>query len=155
MEHLLMRSDKGSTGFKGVRLSKGRGQAKCNTAPCNHNYLGMFGTPQEAAQAYRLHWEEAHPEAGPDSEEDADYHVRMDDGQGVLAARRSLNALPARSPHLAAGGALSGLWPKALNFTHLAVPLLNTASDESGQDLLVSWVPRRTFNGRQRKASFT
>jgi hypothetical protein len=61
-EHLLMRSDRGSTGFKGVHLDKGRYKAKCDTPPCSHNYLGMFGTPEEGAQAYLQHWETNHPE---------------------------------------------------------------------------------------------
>ena len=57
-----MRSDKSSTGFKGVRLHKGRYQATCNTAPCHNHHLGTFGTPEEAAQAYLQHWETEHPE---------------------------------------------------------------------------------------------
>ena len=37
-------------------------KATCNTAACNHNPLGNFGTPEEAAQAYLRHWETNHPE---------------------------------------------------------------------------------------------
>jgi hypothetical protein len=61
-EHILMRSDKASSGFKGVQPYKGRYKATCDTPPCRHHYLGMGGTPEEAAQAYLQHWEEAHPE---------------------------------------------------------------------------------------------
>jgi hypothetical protein len=144
-----MRSDTNRTGFEGVRLhSQGRYQAECNTPPCCYHYLGLFDTPEEAAQKYRLHWEEAHPEAGPDSEEDADYHVRIHDKEGVLAARRALNALPARSPALAAGGALGGLWQENPNFSHLAGPYCHTASDEEGEASTVSWVGHTTDTQR-------
>jgi hypothetical protein len=61
-EHLLMRSDKGSTGFKGVHQDRGRYQATCNTALCHNHYVGKFDTPEEAAQAYLQHWETNHPE---------------------------------------------------------------------------------------------
>jgi hypothetical protein len=62
-EHLLMRSGKGSTGFKGVVCpSTGRYRAKCTTSPCCHLTLGSFGTPEEAAQAYLQHWQTDHPE---------------------------------------------------------------------------------------------
>jgi hypothetical protein len=54
-EHLLIRSDRSSTGFKGVVPNKGRYKAECNTSPCHHNHLGIFGTPEEAAQAYLQH----------------------------------------------------------------------------------------------------
>jgi hypothetical protein len=59
---LLMRSEKGSTGFKGVRLHMGRYQAKCDTAPCHNHYFGRVDTPEEAAQAYLRHWVKDHPE---------------------------------------------------------------------------------------------
>jgi hypothetical protein len=61
-EHLLIRSDKGQTGFKGVHPSHGRYEAKCSTPPCRHNYLGSFGTPEEGAQAYLQHYQKEHPE---------------------------------------------------------------------------------------------
>jgi hypothetical protein len=61
-EHLVIRSDRCSTGFKGVHLNNGRYQAQCGTSPCHNNYLGMFGTPEEAAQAYLQHCEKEHPE---------------------------------------------------------------------------------------------
>jgi hypothetical protein len=51
-----------SSGFKGVCLNKGRYQAQCNTTACNNHYLGCFGTPEEAAQAYLQHCQ-THPEA--------------------------------------------------------------------------------------------
>ena len=59
-EHLLIRSDKSQTGFKGVTPNKGRYQAKCDTSPCRHNHLGSFGTPEEAAQAYLQHHQHSH-----------------------------------------------------------------------------------------------
>ena len=58
----LMRSDRAKTGFKGVVPDHGRYQAACNTSSCRHNHLGMFGTPEEAAQAYLQHQQEEHPE---------------------------------------------------------------------------------------------
>jgi hypothetical protein len=61
-QHLLIRSERNSTGFKGVYLYKGRYQAKCDTASCHSHNLGRFGTPEEAAQAYLQHWEKEHPE---------------------------------------------------------------------------------------------
>ena len=60
-EHLI-RSDRAKTGFKGVTLHQGRYQAQCKTSPCGQNFLGMFDTPEEAAQAYLQHWEKEHPE---------------------------------------------------------------------------------------------
>ena len=39
-----------------------RYEAKCDTSPCHTNYLGTFGTPEEAAQTYLQHQEEEHPE---------------------------------------------------------------------------------------------
>ena len=59
---LLIRSDTAKTGFKGVRPHNGRYQARCNTSPCHHNYLDMFDTPEEAAQAYLQHYRKKHPE---------------------------------------------------------------------------------------------
>ena len=61
-EHLLIRSDTSSTGYKGVQPHKGRYQAKCNTPPCLQNHLGTFDTSEEAAQAYLQHYQEGHPE---------------------------------------------------------------------------------------------
>jgi hypothetical protein len=59
-EHLLIRS-KSKSGFKGVLLCKGRYTATCTTPPCHKNYLGMFGTPEVAAQAYLEHLQKEHP----------------------------------------------------------------------------------------------
>jgi hypothetical protein len=59
-EHLLIRSDKGKTGYKGVGASYGRYQAKCDTSPCHCYSLGSFGTPEEAAQAYLQHQQHNH-----------------------------------------------------------------------------------------------
>ena len=44
-EHLLIRSDKGKTGYKGVVANHSRYSAKCNTPPCHSNRLGTFDTP--------------------------------------------------------------------------------------------------------------
>jgi hypothetical protein len=59
-EHLLIRS-KSKSGFKAVCPDKGRYTATCTTAPCHKNYLGSFGTPEEAAQAYLEHLQKEHP----------------------------------------------------------------------------------------------
>ena len=59
-EHLLIKSDTNKTGFKGVKSNHGRFQAQCSTSPCLDTHLGMFGTPQEAAQAYLQHRLQAH-----------------------------------------------------------------------------------------------
>jgi hypothetical protein len=62
-EHLLIRSDIGQTGFKGVHQSTlGWYQAQCTTAPCCRNLLGRFGTPEQAALAYLQHQEQEHPD---------------------------------------------------------------------------------------------
>jgi hypothetical protein len=61
-EHLLMRSDSNLTGFKGVCPNEGRYKATCSTAPCHDQHLGMFATPEEAAQAFLQHWQTNHPE---------------------------------------------------------------------------------------------
>ena len=62
-KHLLIRSDRAkSTGYKGVVANNGRYRAECSTSPCRHNYLGTFGTPEEAAQAYLQHQEKEHLE---------------------------------------------------------------------------------------------
>ena len=61
--HLLIRSDKNKTGYKGVHADRGRYMATCTTATCRNNYLGSFGTPEDAAQAYLQHWMTGlHPE---------------------------------------------------------------------------------------------
>ena len=60
-KHLLIRSDRGSTGYKGVYLQDGRFQVQCNTPPCRLNFLGRFETPEEAAQAYLQHQQNQHP----------------------------------------------------------------------------------------------
>ena len=60
-EHLLIRSDKATSGYKGVTTSKGRYYAKCDTSPCHHNRLGIFDTSEEAAQVYLQHWVTEHP----------------------------------------------------------------------------------------------
>jgi hypothetical protein len=62
-DQLLVKSDKGSTGFKGVHQHKGRYQAQCRTTPCRNNHLGTFGISHEAAQAYLQHWETDHADA--------------------------------------------------------------------------------------------
>jgi hypothetical protein len=59
-QHLLIRSDKGKAGYKGVYRHKGRYMATCNTSHCCHNNLGSFGTPEEAAQAYLQHQQHSH-----------------------------------------------------------------------------------------------
>ena len=59
-EHLLIRSDKAKTGYKGVHPDKGRYKTECTTASCHNNYLGRFDTPQEAAQAYLQHHQHSH-----------------------------------------------------------------------------------------------
>ena len=61
-EHLLIRSDKAKSGFKGVSARRGRYQAECNIAPCDHNYLGTFDIPEDAAQHYLQHYQEKHSE---------------------------------------------------------------------------------------------
>ena len=58
----LIPSGRSSTGYKGVRPSRGRFQATCTTPPCSNNYLGIFDIPEDAAQSYLQHWEEKHPE---------------------------------------------------------------------------------------------
>jgi hypothetical protein len=60
--HLLIRSDRNKTGYKGVHSDKGRYQAKCNTPPCRRNHLGTFDTLEEAGQAYLQHYQKEHPE---------------------------------------------------------------------------------------------
>jgi hypothetical protein len=45
------RSDKNSTGFKGVILEKGRFKAQCIIQLCHDHHLGRFGIPEQAAQA--------------------------------------------------------------------------------------------------------
>jgi len=45
-----------------VVANNGRYRAECSTSPCRHNYLGTFGTPEEAAQAYLQHQEKEHLE---------------------------------------------------------------------------------------------
>ena len=59
--HLLIRSDVAKSGYKGVITRDGRYTANCQTAPCGHNHLGSFGTPEDAAQAYLHHYERKHP----------------------------------------------------------------------------------------------
>ena len=61
-ERLLIRSDKGQTGFKGVHQNGGSYKAVCTTSPCRRNHLGNFDTPEEAAQAYLQHYQKEHPE---------------------------------------------------------------------------------------------
>ena len=58
----LVRSEKGVSGFKGVAPNHGRYQATCDMSPCRHNHLGVFGTPEDAAQEYLQHHQEKHPE---------------------------------------------------------------------------------------------
>ena len=35
-------------------------RSTCTTSPCRHNQLGIFGTPEEAAQLYLQHQQQAH-----------------------------------------------------------------------------------------------
>ena len=58
----LIRSDKAKSGYKGVYADQGRYQAQCSTPPCSKNHLGIFDTPENAAQSYLQHWETKHPE---------------------------------------------------------------------------------------------
>jgi hypothetical protein len=58
--HLLMRSDRSSTGYQGVVQNKGRYKATCDTAPCRNHHLGRFSNLEEAAQAYLQHHQEKH-----------------------------------------------------------------------------------------------
>ena len=59
-QHLLIRSDKAKSGYKGVHQNKGRYEAGCTTSSCHHNHLGSFGTTEEAAQAYLQHHQVHH-----------------------------------------------------------------------------------------------
>ena len=56
----LVRSERSVSGYKGVQPDKGRYQATCRTSPCHNNHLGMFDTPEEAAQAYLQHHQHSH-----------------------------------------------------------------------------------------------
>ena len=38
----------------------GRYKANCDTPPCYRNHLGMFDTPEEAAQLYLQHQQNSH-----------------------------------------------------------------------------------------------
>jgi hypothetical protein len=58
--HLLIRSDKAKSGYKGVHPHRGRFEVKCATPPCHHNHLGSFDIPEEAAQAYLQHQQQNH-----------------------------------------------------------------------------------------------
>jgi hypothetical protein len=118
-ERLLIRSDKSSTGFKGVYSDKGRHKAECNTAPFHHNYHGTFGTPEEAAQAYLQHCQTNHPdelekERAPRIPVEEHLLMRSDKNQtgfkgvgqykGRFIAR--CNTRPCRHSHLASFGTL-------------------------------------------------
>jgi hypothetical protein len=50
------------SGYKGVFPDRSRYQTRCDISPCRHNYLGMFDTPEEGAQAYLPHYQNTHPE---------------------------------------------------------------------------------------------
>jgi hypothetical protein len=52
-EHLLIPSDRGSTGLKGMVPNTGRYKAKCSTAPCRNHYLGYFDTPEDTCSTVR------------------------------------------------------------------------------------------------------
>ena len=60
-EHLLIRSNRAKTGYKGVRPDHGRFQATCDTPTCRGNNLGIFGSPEDSAQSYPQHYQEKHP----------------------------------------------------------------------------------------------
>ena len=62
-KHLLIRSDRARTSFKGVHQHKDRYKAECNRSPCRLNYLGTFDAPEEAAQAYLQHLQQCHSQA--------------------------------------------------------------------------------------------
>jgi hypothetical protein len=68
-EHLLIRSDRAKTGYRGVCFNRGRYQAVCETSPCLHNQLGRFDTAEDAAQSYLQHWETKHPKGLPEVQE--------------------------------------------------------------------------------------
>jgi hypothetical protein len=61
-EAQLMRSEKAKTGYKGVSVNRGRCYSQCTTPPCRNNHLGIFSSPEDAAQAYLQHHQEVHPE---------------------------------------------------------------------------------------------
>ena len=86
-DRLLIRSDRTKTGYKGVHRDKGRYQAKCHTPPCHNNYLGIFGTPEEAAQAYLQHCQ-THPEALEKEQQRAPRSVQLLSSGGPQSLKR-------------------------------------------------------------------
>jgi hypothetical protein len=88
--HLLIRSDRGKTGYKGVVAQYGRYRANCATLPCRSNHLDTFDTPEDAAQAYLQHHQEEHEHVAElkdvkplaeEEEEDGGHAVSTDKGK--------------------------------------------------------------------------
>jgi hypothetical protein len=88
-EHLLVRSGKNKTGYKGVHANKGRYNASCTRSPCHTTYLGTFVTPEDAARAYLQHQKQEHEHAAElknvkplaEEEEEEGHAVSTDKGK--------------------------------------------------------------------------
>ena len=87
----LIQPDKATAGHKGVSPVLGLYaaqrqlspcQTRCDTPPCHHNYLGIFYTPEEAAQAYLQHWKKEHPK-DPDRPQQVEARRRVVDASSV------------------------------------------------------------------------
>jgi hypothetical protein len=60
-EALLIRSDRGKSGFKGVYLHLGKYKSSCDTPPCRGKSLGSrLDTPEQAARRYLQHQQHEH-----------------------------------------------------------------------------------------------